>query len=318
MMEPVRKLILTNFQSPGDGVMLTAAVRDLHRCYPGQFITGVRTSYPALWDNNPYLTPLDEKDPEVETIVCGYPLIHRSSKGPFHFIHGFIDDLNRKLGLSIEVGDFKGDIHLAPDERRWMSQVREITGDDRPFWIIAAGGKFDFTIKWWDHARYQAVVDRFGPAIQFVQIGQTGHHHPALEGVIDLRGKTSLRQLIRLTHHAAGVITPVSLMMHLAAAVDTRAPRRHRACVVVAGGREPVNWEAYPQHQFLHTIGALDCCRTGGCWRSRTVPIGDGDPKDQPDKLCLDVVGALPRCMDLITAEDVIRRVALYTDPPAP
>ena len=32
-----RKLILRNFQSPGDIVMLTAAVRDLHRCYPGRY-----------------------------------------------------------------------------------------------------------------------------------------------------------------------------------------------------------------------------------------------------------------------------------------
>ena len=29
-----RKLVLRNFQSPGDIVMLTAAVRDLHRAYP--------------------------------------------------------------------------------------------------------------------------------------------------------------------------------------------------------------------------------------------------------------------------------------------
>ena len=33
----VRQLILRNFQSPGDIVMLTAAVRDLHVTYPGQF-----------------------------------------------------------------------------------------------------------------------------------------------------------------------------------------------------------------------------------------------------------------------------------------
>lgn len=177
--------------------MLTAALRDLHRCYPGAFLTDVRTSYQPLFAHNPYITPLDEADPEVETIACAYPLIHRSSKGPFHFIHGFIDDLNRKLGLAIEVGPFKGDIHLTAQEKSWMSQVREITGDDRPFWIIAAGGKFDFTIKWWETARYQEVVNRCAGAVQFVQIGQDRHHHPPLEGVIDLRGKTSLRQLDR-------------------------------------------------------------------------------------------------------------------------
>jgi hypothetical protein len=35
----VRRLILRNYQSPGDILMLTAAVRDLHACYPGRFLT---------------------------------------------------------------------------------------------------------------------------------------------------------------------------------------------------------------------------------------------------------------------------------------
>ena len=55
-----RRLILRNFQSPGDIVMLTAAVRDLHRSNPGQFVTDVRTPCPQLWENNPHLTPLKE------------------------------------------------------------------------------------------------------------------------------------------------------------------------------------------------------------------------------------------------------------------
>ena len=46
--------------------MLTAAVRDLHLCYPNQFLTDVRTSCPELWENNPYITTLDEKDPDVQ------------------------------------------------------------------------------------------------------------------------------------------------------------------------------------------------------------------------------------------------------------
>jgi hypothetical protein len=80
--------------------------------------------------------------------------------------------------------------------------------------------------------------------------------------------------------------------------------------VVVAGGREPSQWEAYPHHQYLHTNGALLCCDNGGCWRSRVKPLGDGDEADE--SLCVDPVGRLPRCMDMITAEDVIRRIELY------
>ena len=149
---------------------------------------------------------------------------------------------------------------------------------------------------------------------------------------------------MRLVHHAQGVLCPVTLLMHLAAAVPVRAGMpKNRPCVVIAGGREPAQWEAYPHHQFIHTNGALRCCDHGGCWKSRTVPLGDGDKKDDPDKLCTNVVHLrepslsymrspkapipahaaadaparstedfLPRCLDMITAEEVIRRISLY------
>ena len=191
-----------------------------------------------------------------------------------------------------------------------------------------------------------SVVERFAGRILFAQVGEAGHHHPALRGVLDLRGRTDLRQLVRLVHHAQGMLCPVTLLMHLAAAVEVGPGMpRNRPCVVVAGGREPAQWEAYPHHQYLHTNGALRCCDNGGCWKSRVVPVGDGDGKDAPENLCVDVVHQwdpalsfirrahepvpahaaadapwrettdfLPRCMDLISEEDVIRRIELYFD----
>src|SRR5699024_8568506 len=105
----------------------------------------------------------------------------------------------------------------------------------------------------------------------------------------------------------------VTALMHLAAAIETKPGMpKNRPCVVVAGGREPAQWEAYPQHQYIHTNGALLCCDHGGCWKSRTVPIGDEDDRDDPSNLCANVSGHLPRCMDMITAEEVIRRIELY------
>jgi ADP-heptose:LPS heptosyltransferase len=308
-----QKLILQNFQSPGDIVMLTGAIRDLYHCYPDRFITDIRTPCPHLWENNPYITALDEKDPEVKVIQCEYPLIHQSNHGPYHFIFGFIEFLNNRLELNIKPTAFRGDIHISNLEKAWISQVHEITGEDIKFWMVVSGGKYDFTAKWWDPNRYQEVVNYFKGKIQFVQVGEKGHHHPALRGVIDLRGKTDLRQLVRLVYHSQGVLTPVNLLMHLAAAVEVKPGMpKNRPCVVVAGGREPAQWEAYPQHQFIHTNGALSCCDNGGCWKSRVVPLGDGDEKDNPNNLCVDVVGKLPRCLDMITAEDVIRRIELY------
>ena len=293
--------------------MLTAAVRDLHVCYPGQFLTDVRTRSSGLWMNNPYLTSLDASDPDVEIIDCQYPLIHRSNESSFHFIHGFIDHLNERLGLRIQLSAFRGDLHLTDAEKALPSAIEELIGAPLPYWIVVAGGKYDFTIKWWHFRRYQQVINQLSGKMLFVQVGDKGDYHPPLDGVIDLRGKTSLRELIRLVYHSRGVLCGVTFLMHLAAAVEC-APGagKSRPCVVVAGGREAPHWEAYPHHQFIHTVGALPCCATGGCWRSRIVPLGDDNEKDDAHNLCVDVVNGLPHCMHLITAEDVVRRIALY------
>lgn len=307
------KLLLKCGLSAGDIVMLTAAVRDLHRCHPRRFVTDVRTPFPDLWKKNPHLTPLSEDDPEVERIDCSYPLINQCNETPYHCLHGFIAFLNDRLDLAIKPTAFKGDIHLSDQEKAWFSQVHEVTGKDTPFWIVAAGGKYDVTLKWWQSERYQEVVNHFRGKIQFVQIGSHGHHHPKLDGVIDLRGQTSLRELIRLVYHAQGVLCPVTALMHLAAAVETKPGRPpSRPCVVVAGGREPAHWEAYPGHQFIHTNGALACCANGGCWKDRTERLGDGDQRDRPGHLCVNVVNGLARCLDMITPVEVIRRIEMY------
>ena len=308
----MRKLILRNWQSPGDILMLTAAVRDLHLNHPSEFVTDVRTPCPALWENNPYLTPLEEGEPGVEVVECNYPLIHQSNQLPYHFIHGFMQDLGAKLGVEIKPTKFAGDIHFSQQEFERFTAFSEAERN-RPFWLVTAGGKRDYTIKWWSNERYQQVVDHFRGKLEFVQVGEAHHFHPPLKGVVDLRGATDLRQLVCLMYHAHGALSSVSLLMHLAAAVETRPGMpKNRACVVVAGGREPPHWVEYPHHQFIHTVGALKCCDNGGCWKSRTLPLGDGDIKDRPEELCVDPVGDLPRCMHMITSEEVIRRIESY------
>ena len=202
------KIILQCGLSPGDIVTLTAAVRDLHAAYPGEYMTDVRTPCPALWENNPYITRIEDGDPDARVIPMEYPLIHRSNQDPVHFITAYTAFLAEQLGRPIQPTAFKGDIHLSDKERGWMSQVEEIEGSGARFWIIVSGGKTDFTAKWWDVERWQAVVDHFAGRIRFVQVGEAGHNHPALRGVLDLRGKTDLRQLVRLEYHADGGALP--------------------------------------------------------------------------------------------------------------
>src|SRR4051794_10120702 len=118
MLLPVRRLILRSFQSPGDIVMLTAAVRDLHAAYPGQFQTDVRTAASDLWLHNPHLTKLQEGAAEVQAMDMHYPLVHQSNERPYHFLHGYMQYLEQQLAVRIPVTRFQGDVHLASEEKR--------------------------------------------------------------------------------------------------------------------------------------------------------------------------------------------------------
>ena len=215
------KLIIKQFQSPGDIVMLTAAIRDLHLSHQGKFITDVRTPCGAIFEHNPYIQTLAEDDPEVYFLEAEYPMVHQSNECQYHFIHSFRKDLESKLGLKINPTAFKGDIYISEREKSWFSQIYDLTGKNQPFWLIDAGCKSDYTAKLWELSRYQEIVDAL-PEIQFVQIGAAEHFHKDLtaKNVINLVGKTDLRQLIRLFYWSAGIITPVSFPMHLAAAVE--------------------------------------------------------------------------------------------------
>jgi len=131
--------------------------------------------------------------------------------------------------------------------------------------------------------------------ITFVQIGHNEHNHPALEHVIDMRGKTNLRELAALIHEADGVLTPISLPMHLAAAFD-------KPCVVPAGAREGARWELYPNQRFLYYNGSMRCANKNGdgCWKSK---IQDCTNKD---------VNGHALCMEMISPAEIVKAIDSY------
>lgn len=315
------KIIFRNGQCPGDLAMLAYAIKSLHESHPNRFITDVRSPCPEIFEGNKFITHLN--DNEATHIDIGYTdAISNSNQKPYHFVIGFLKQMERLLQLKITPANFNGFIDIRDEEKRWYSAIYEIVGKDVPYWIIDAGYKKDYTAKKWDHERFQKIVDSC-PDVQFVQIGVDNPHHvhkPLIgNNLINLIGKTDLRQLIRLIWNAYGVITPVSMPMVLAYGIPAhpRFKRLSRACIVIAGGREPNHWQQGPNQQYLHTCGMLSCCDYGGCWKSRVVPLGDGDNKDQ--SLCINPVklpsgDTIAKCMDMISAEEVITLVRKYMD----
>lgn len=307
-----RQFMFENRQAPGDILMMTCAIRDLHRSYPHSFTTEVATTCQDIWRNNPYTDKLDRKQ-LLNSYRLGYSHgIQQSNQRSGHFATAFTRDLSQRLGLKVTPTDLRPDLHLTEQEET----TRPF---DHPYWLAFAGGKPDFTAKIWDPRYYQAVAAAM-PDIKFVQVGQRDHLHRPLAGMIDRIGQTSLRELIWYVRHADGVLCPVTCGMHLAAALN-------RPCVVVAGGREPWWWEAYTRetweanidkpvprdfvpHRFLHNIGQYSCCREGGCWKS-----GVGE-KPERTRNCIQVVKGptrqLPLCMRDITPEMVVRAIRDY------
>jgi hypothetical protein len=292
-------------------VAMLYAIMSLHHTYPGEYVTDVRVPYGPIFQHNNKIVDIADNDTEA-IINLGYPEINRSNQTCVSFMNGMVHDLAIKLNRPINKANINGFMPIGPQEISWYSAVYQDLGKDVPYWVVDAGYKKDFTAKFWGTANYQAIVDAFPDTI-FVQIGDINHVHPPLIGknVLNYVGKTDLRQLIRLIFNSYGVITPVSLPMVLSTAIPahSRFNRPLRHCIVISGGREPNQYQQLPGHQFFHTIGQLDCCASGGCWLSRTMPIGDGDAKDT-DSLCKKPVfykdQYIPQCLKNIDPLEVI------------
>lgn len=293
-----RRVIIKQGQSPGDVLTLTRAVGDLKRAHP-DYLIDVRTSTPAVWLNNPHLTPMTE-GPGVEVVEAHYDEINDSASRPIHFVEAFRHDLEARLGVAVPPAknecSFKPELYISSEELSGIGQVERETGWKGPYWIINAGYKPDNELK--AYHRWNEVAQLFAaklPTVRLVQIGHLEHIHPGLEGVLNLVGKTSTRQLIVMAARPEchGVLTPISFPFVVAAALE-------KPCVVVAGGKESVSWHTYPHVRWLATNGALKCCPWAGCWKGGSVGV------------CTDQINGVPRCFTLIKPEVIVDAVMQY------
>jgi ADP-heptose:LPS heptosyltransferase len=294
-------ILLRNHLSPGDVLAMSAAIYSLHKTHPGKYLTAVDTTAQDVWQFNPDIAP---PSLGMRLVQTEYPLINQSNTRGVHFLQGYCDFLAETLGVKIPLLTNRPILYLSSQEKGWINQVQETTGKAQPFWVVNAGHKDDLTAKFWGTDNYQRVVD-LCPDVLFVQIGEKHHRHPPLRGVVSLVGKTDLRQLIRLCWHAQGGLGPVTFIQHVFAAFQ-------KPYVCLLGGREPIQWVQYPNQHTMHTMGALPCCRTHACWRSRAVAMGDG--KKQDGSLCADPVGEVPRCLDLIRPEEVASKILMFRE----
>jgi ADP-heptose:LPS heptosyltransferase/glycosyltransferase involved in cell wall biosynthesis len=216
-----------------------------------KFRLRIVSRFPQVWQENPYIEDY-EGEPDIRLKIGTGIGCKQSNSSGAHITEAFRKVITLKTGFEFPQGELVPDLHLSEHE---MKMPRIISGR---YWLICIGKRPPFTSKFWPPERWQSVVSAL-PDITFVQIGHSEHDHPELRGpnVINMIGKTQdertgIRDLFRLVYHADGSCSLVSSLMHIAAGF-------HKPCVVVAGAREPVRFEQYPFHRYLHNQGAQLC-----------------------------------------------------------
>ena len=316
-MTPERKFILEHILAPGDVTCTTALVRDIRLNYGTRFAVDFRTNFNAIYECNPYITPLPDPTPGAEKIkLCyreGMTTVERGDK--HHFITEFHRNFEKQTGIHVDCRRSRPDLHLSTQEKA----TTPISGR---YWLIFGGGKTDFTVKHWRFTWYQEVVDILRSyGLRFVQSGATkpDNVHPPLKNVTNLLGWGAVRQLMWQIYHCEGIICPITCAMHMGAAFN-------KPVVVIAGGREHWAWESYTNdgqfgteaepiavpHRYLHTIGLLDCCKTRGCWRNKVIATGTDKMICHQRAPNPPGTQALPMCMQLITPATVCEAVLSY------
>lgn len=272
----------------GDTISLTAAVESLHRAYPGEYLTDVDTTFPDLWANSPRVSKLS---PHLCQIVnMGHP-----PRGP-RLVDWLTADLGERVGKPIPMTSGPA-VYLTADERDERYRGTEDIG---PYVVINASRQECLSAKYPGHRFWQAVTDHLRGVCAVVQVG-TGEQ-PRLTGAVDLVGKTSVRDLCRVVHHATAGAGGETFLNHLSAALN-------RPFVCVAGGRCGPDFPAYPTTVVLSSVGKLDCCRAGGCW------VNEVHHPVRPGACVLPVIESgevVPKCLSLIEPDAVAWELARH------
>ena len=227
----------------GDVIVSTAVLRLIHKKLGCRFI--VATKFPALFENNPlvihnvalnrqnFITkPLIKlffrhiKQDRIAHLVYK-PNVKLSKeehlevcRRPVHMVAL----ITAHLPLELDYSKIACELYFSEAERLRFKKKFEHLGN---YSIIKPTGRTDFTQKKeWGIANFQGVVER-SPSIHWVQMGYVTE--PLLDGVVDLRGQTGLRDMLYLISRAKSILTVEGLYNHVASAFNV-------PCVVVFSG----------------------------------------------------------------------------------
>jgi len=270
----------------GDAVLLTAAAEnyaavhsDTRFRYYGE--------YQEVFQGNPLFLP--DADPRKVIGITYSPYSQKTGNGGT-LVEVFSRNLFGFLG------------HVAPPHPKTDRPILYLTSAEienaKVFFsgtiLINAGWQECSQTKAWPH---WAELVRLMPEETFVQIGAIGGRNFSLDvpGAIDMRGKTTIRQMIAAAAVCKAIVSPASAIVHMGAAFS-------RPTVCIVGAREAAKLTEYRNlvHITSHCPNGIFTANRA-CMKFR---IEDADPRK-----CFHHTGNFPDCMASITAERVASKL---------
>ena len=264
---------------PGDDLMCSTVFRELKKRGPRSLVAA--TPHPALFEHNP----------DVDKIIghanprrnhwsrLGLPLVPLT-----YTTYDPLTDADQPpdehvLAKMCRLAGLKGKVELRPYLflTRPEFEAGKIGADQVVIQSNGLAAANAMRNKEWYPQRFQEVCTELRSDLTVVQLGSASD--PRLEGAVDLRGKTTLRQSAAILANSLAFVGLVGFMMHLARAVDCRS-------VILYGGREKPAQTGYVANKNLYSQ-----VRCAPCWLRNPC---DFDRK----------------CMDMLTAPQVVAATA--------
>ncbi|MGA2244928.1 MAG: glycosyltransferase family 9 protein [Verrucomicrobiota bacterium] len=263
----------------GDDLMCSVVLRELRK--RGKRSLAVITPNPGLFERNPDVAKIIlQKDNRLNRWGrAGLPVLKLAHTGydPERDL-----DLPPKEHVLIHLcrlAGITGPVELRPFIFLTAAELAAGRLDENQVAIQSTGLAAPYAMhnREWYPQRFQDLCAQLRSDVRVIQIGSASDMK--LEGAIDLRGKTSLRQTAAVLANSLVFIGLVGFVMHLARAVDCRS-------VIIYGGREKPAITGYVANKNLYTQ-----VRCAPCWLRNPCDFNR-------------------KCMDMISVDHVIAAAA--------
>lgn len=267
----------------GDELLLTCIAHELHKRTPSLRIWQISHAAQLLQDNPDYTLVLDKSHWALRhsNILKHWRqyLCYSSQALPGVYE---IPPKEHILAILCRKTGIRGTIQLRPWYYQQRGEANRGRIAEQQIVVHSAGGDTHETWmqnKAWYHSRFQEVVNRLRDCLPGYMIVQLGvDEDMPLNDVLDLRGKTSLRETAAIISQADCFIGISGLFSHLARAVDCRS-------VIIYGGREHSWQSGYICNENLES--KVQCAP---CWLWKDCDFNR-------------------KCMDMISSDDVVDAV---------